>query len=487
MPETRPSRPPLRTAVTLFLFLNALYLLTSTGRVHTMDEISAVMQSESLTLHGTTAIPQATGSGVFFGKVGRDGRPYSPYPPGQALMLVPWYGLGSVLAKLPGVPPQSRDLVVSMTATWSNATFAALTAALIFLLAHALGLSTRDALITALVIAVATPLFVYSGWLFSEPLTALCWVGAALALFGMSSSETISARRAVVAGLLLGFALHLRATNVIAAGVFLIATLIRDRRQALKPVAVAALVIGAFGLLYLLRNQMLYGSPLDFGYPQYAEAGRETHSFHISMASGLFALLLSPGKSILLFCPVVILAVLGLRRLWLRDRGLALVCGLIPLLYLLFYSHYSGFEGGYSYGPRYLVPPLVLGCVALAVWLFDPPRWFRPALIVAFIAGLFVQLVGLSTNIMEDMVANHYYDTRYFYRLGYSPINGQLRLIEKYLWGAPAPLGMGFDRWFLFAQKAGVPGWLIVVLAVPMLVVLLATGWSLSRTLRQCG
>ena len=485
------SRLPLRTAVILFLFLNSLYLLTSTGRVHTIDEISVVMQAESLTLRGTSAIPQAVRSGVFFGKVARDGQPYSPYPPGQALAIVPWYELGQVVSRVPGIPAANRDLVVSMTATWSNASFAALTGTLAFLLACALGLGRRDALIAPLVIALATPLFVYSGWLFSEPLTAACWVGAALALFGIPAEEPISLRRALIAGLLLGFALFVRATNVLTPVLFLAAMFVRDRRRAFKPAIALALVVGVFGTLFLLRNYALFGSPLDFGYPKTAEAGRETASFNMSMAKGLFALLFSPGKSTLLFCPVVILAALALPRLWARDRGLALVCAATPLAYLLFYSHYSGLEGGYSYGPRYLVPALVLGCVALAAWFLhpkgdNPPRLFRPALIATFLVGLFVQVVGLSTNVIEDMVANHYYDSRYFYQLGYSPITGQLRLIGKYLGGAPAPLGMGFDRWFLFAAKAGVPAWIIAVLALPMVVLLLVSGTQLARTLRRC-
>ena len=64
----------MRTAAVLFLFLNFLYLLTSTGRVHTIDEISSVIQTESLTLQGTTAVPQAVSSRVYYGKVDQHGK-----------------------------------------------------------------------------------------------------------------------------------------------------------------------------------------------------------------------------------------------------------------------------------------------------------------------------------------------------------------------------------------------------------------------------
>src|SRR4051794_2031445 len=99
--------PLTRSAVVLFLFLNFFYLLTSTGRVHTIDEISAVIQAESLTLHGTTAVPQAVNSRVYYGKLDRFGEARSPYPPGQPLAIIPWYALGyHVIAKLPGVAPE---------------------------------------------------------------------------------------------------------------------------------------------------------------------------------------------------------------------------------------------------------------------------------------------------------------------------------------------------------------------------------------------
>lgn len=475
----------MRTAAVLFLFLNFLYLLISTGRVHTIDEISAVIQTESLTLHGTTAVPQAVNSRVYYGKLDKSGQPRSPYPPGQPLATIPWYGFGYyVVGKLPGVPPEIRDLVVSMTATWSNATFAALAATFVYLLTFALGLRPRDALICALLVALATPLFVYSAWLFSEPLTAALWLGAALALFGIPAEEKISWKRAAMAGVLLGFSLHVRPTNLLAAFIFIAAVNLRDREKSFKAAGMLTAIVGAAGLIYLLRNLNLYGSLFDFGYPRFAEAGRELNTFHTPLYVGLFGFLLSPGKSILLFCPPIVLAIAGLPRLWRRDRGLALVCGLIPLVYLFFYSTYTSWEGIYSYGPRYLVPSAVLLCVAISAWFLDPPAWLGKALWLSFGLGFIIQAIGLSTNIVEDMVTNHYYDASWNYQIGYSAISGQLHLIVKYLGGAPAQLGMGFDRWFLFMSKAGMPTSTIAILLLPMLAGVVVCGWLLVREFR---
>jgi hypothetical protein len=339
-------------------------------------------------------------------------------------------------------------------------------------------------LICALLVALATPLFVYSAWLFSEPLTAALWLGAALALFGIPAEIKISWQRAAVAGVLLGFSLHVRPTSLLAALIFIAAVILRDREKSFKAAGVLTSIVGAAGLIYLLRNLSLYGSLFDFGYPRFAEAGRELNTFHTPLYVGLYGFLLSPGKSILLFCPPIVLAIAGMRRLWRRDRGLALVCGLIPLVYLFFYSTYTSWEGIYSYGPRYLVPSAVLLCVAISAWFLDPPAWLSKALWLSFGLGFVIQAIGLSMNIVEDMVTNHYYDTSWNYQIGYSAITGQLHLIAKYLGGTPAQLGMGFDRWFLFMGKAGLPVSTIAMLLVPMVGGFLVCGWLLVREFR---
>lgn len=476
---------PIRAAVLIFLFLNFTYLLTSTGRVHTIDEISTVMQAESLSLRGSTAIPQAVGSGVYYGKLDVHGQPHSPYPPGHPLAIVPWYLLGAkVIAPLLHGPRENVDLVLSMASTWSSASFSALAVALAFLLAWSMGITKREAMMVAATLAFASPLFVYSGWLFSEPLTALLWMGAALALFGAPADFVISPRRAAVAGLLLGFSLYVRPTNAIAAAIFLVAVWLRNRVANWRAAAIIAVMVAAFGISYLARNAQLYGSFTDFGYPTVAEGGRELNTFHTPLLVGLTGFLFSPGKSMFLFFPLAILALAALPRLWHRDRGLAFVCGAIPLTYMLFYSRYTQWEGIYSWGPRYLVPPLVLLGIALSAGFVERPAWFAKTFAALFAAGVVIQLIGLSTNIVEDMVRNHYYYSNWQYRWSYSAITGQLTLIAKYLGGAPAPLGYGFDRWFLFLRKSGASIAAVWALALPILGGFALSGWLLMREWR---
>src|SRR5215813_1002397 len=83
-----------RIALLLFLTLHFLYLLTSSGRVHTMDEVTVDYEVESMATKGSTAIPKAAAEGYFYGKKNRFGNPQGAYGPGNAALVVPWYWLG---------------------------------------------------------------------------------------------------------------------------------------------------------------------------------------------------------------------------------------------------------------------------------------------------------------------------------------------------------------------------------------------------------
>jgi hypothetical protein len=446
-----------RIAVFLFLALAFLFLLTSSGRVRTVDEIAIDFQGQSLLTHGTTAVPQAVAANRFYGKVDRWGQPRAPYGEAQALLTVPWHLAARVLwTLLPqgSVPADSKYLFVDAVVTSSNAAFSALAATLAFLILGRLGIAVRTALAAAVTIALATPLFAYSAWLFSEPLVAVLMLAAALVLF--TGQGHYSLRRAALAGLFLGAMIWIRPSHVIAVPVFFLAVLIRDRERTASAALVLALIAGIFGSAYLLRNQIYFGSALEFGYPQVVEAGKRLNSFETPVATGLFGFLLSPGKSVFLFASPILLAIPGVVKLAKRDLGLAVLAGGMPLVYLLFFSRYTQWEGGFCIGPRYLVPSIALLCLGLGPLLADAAPRTRKLAIVLFAAGVFVQGISISTSFLEDQTRGNYYDSRWNYRMDYSSITSQGKLLLHYLSSSqPAPLGLGHDRWFVFLAKAG--------------------------------
>ncbi len=485
-PETTATQTPphssRRVALWLFAAFQFFYLLTSTGRVRTPDEYNTLYTTESLVLRGSTAVPQAVQLHNFYGRYDVHGQPRAAYPPGQALLCAPWYAFGQyVLARLPGVPADDTDLVVAFSSCLSGATFSALTVTFFFLLLAGIGVRARAALFAAAMVGLGTPVFAYSAWLFSEPISAAIFVGVALLLFGRGH-DPITLRTAILAGLVLGFGTIVRPTNVLAILVFALAVLVRDGKPALYA-AFLLCAASAVGVTILLTyNALLFGSPFQFGYPAAAEGAKRLNSFDTPLLKGLYGFLLSPGKSVFIFAPPVILALAGLRRLWKLEQGAATVAGLFPLVYLYFFARYSQWEGGYCVGPRYIVPSIVLLCLGLGPMLAESTTRVKRIAFCLLGLGALVQCVSLATSFMEDQAPRgRYYDANWNYRLSYS-LAGQIDLLWKYLTSSePARLGLGWDRWFVFLHKGGVSTATLAVLGLMLLAGLAISLTGLAR------
>src|SRR5258708_24952631 len=176
-----------RTFIWLFLTFYFAFLLTSSGRVRSTDEVVLDLEVESMASRGTTAIPQAVAQGLFYGKYDRFGQPQGPYGPGNAAVVVPWLWLGNLARALaPGIPVGAKNLFVDVFTVASSAAFSALAVAFSFLIYSQLGITRRTALAAAVMLGLATPIFSYSSWFYSEPLAAALLLGVAYLLFGTS-------------------------------------------------------------------------------------------------------------------------------------------------------------------------------------------------------------------------------------------------------------------------------------------------------------
>jgi len=467
-------------AVWVFASFQFLYLFTSTGRVRTADEYNTLYTTESIVLHGTTAVPQAVALHNFYGRFDVHGLPRAAYPPGQALACTPWYAFGQyVLSRLPGVPADDTDLIVAFAACLSSATFAALTVTFFFLLLSGIGIALRPALLATFIVGLATPIFAYSGYLFSEPLSAAIFTGSACLIFAAPATL----RSTAFAGLLLGLAALVRPTNILAIAIFVLALIAREGKTALRP-AFTLCAASAIGIVILLaHNALLFGGPFAFGYPAAAEGAKQLNRFDTPLLTGLYGFLLSPGKSVFIFAPPIILAFVGLAALWRGNRGLAALAILFPLVGIFFFAKYSQWEGGYCVGPRYLVPALVFLCLGLGPILALNSARLKTLALVLFAFGFLVQAISLATSFMEDQAPRgHYYGANWTYRPDYS-LSGPIHLFLKYLHSPePARLGLGWDRWFVFLAKAGVSRPTLAMLAVAMLAGLAISLLGLSKS-----
>ena len=398
------------------------------------------------------------------------------------MAAVPWYVVGLFMVRhVPGISGQNMDFFLEFMCCLSNATFAAGAVAVFFLILVRVGISEARALLATSIFGLATPIFAYSAWFYSEPLTTLLWMAGAYLLFCCELKE----RSAMLAGVVTGLSVLVRPTNALVLCLFTVGAIAwRGRNELKKAIWFAAGTAIPIAILFIY-NASLFGNPLDFGYPAVAENGRKLNSFSTPFYVGLYGFLLSPGKSVFLFSPPLLLGLLGIRKLWKANRGLAFLAMTAPLLYIAFFCTYAQWEGGYSYGPRYLVPSLALFSITIGTALDRRDQLARTLAWATAGAGFVVQCIGIATSFLEAEVSSRgYYEASWNYNLSFS-IAEYVRVLFHYLTHpGPAPLGLGFDRWFLFLAKAGVATSTISAIAALITFGMLLSCASLRKSLR---
>ena len=92
------------------------------------------------------------------------------------------------------------------------------------------------------------------------------------------------------------------------------------------------------------------------------------------------------------YSPILVATPFGLRVLW-KNRAthaVAVAASAVAGYYLLFNASFSAWDGGWSYGPRYMGAGLPLLCLGLApVWDRANRIWRRVVVALAVCSGLF--------------------------------------------------------------------------------------------------
>ncbi len=320
---------------------------------------------------------------------GADGKVYSQYALGPSLVVVPTVWLRNGLAD-PQEPEAHLARVV--TSHLAQALLGALTCVLFFGLCTRLGATTRAATAGTLVLAFATMIFVYARSPFSEITQAACILGFVSALIAAADEPT--RKRALIAGAWGAAVLNAKAVlalSLLGGGLFLILALRRDR-PALRRVLGWAALAGAPGVLvFLLYNHARWGNAFDTGYGDTLGLMKE-HPLH-----GFWGLFLSPGKSLFLYSPPLVLGVLASVRFARSHGRAALALALVGIPPIFFYSRFLSWSGDYCWGPRYLtyLVPLLMVPAVISAW----PTLLRSRLAAAaaallVVAGLAVQTLG---------------------------------------------------------------------------------------------
>jgi hypothetical protein len=281
-----------------------------------------------------------------------DGRVYSNKAPGLAFAALPPYlvldAAGMSLDGDPARPLWALGLVVAVLPA-----FGAL------LVVRRLGdrVAPSFGAAAAVSIGLGTLLLPYATLFLNHALSAFLVV-AAFALAGARRTTVVA-----LGGLLAGLAIVVEYTNAVAAAVLGVYALTRGDRARRLAVWAAGVLLGAAPLL--VYNQLAFGSAFHSSYAADAK-GASPDLFGLPSLDVTLELLLS-DHGLLVLSPVIAAALAGLLVLWRGGRRAeAATIGTVVLGYVaLDAAFYSPF-GGFSPGPRYLIPVLPLLGIPLA-------------------------------------------------------------------------------------------------------------------------
>ncbi len=323
-----------------------------------------------------------------------DGRFFSKYPLPWSLCQIPGVALER-LVTVATLPASQQEMTLRLVRGLTPAVFGALAVMLLFLALVELGIPRRRAMVLAALASGTTCLLPYLNSHYSEVFQAVVVNGTVLALARLDRSP--GRREAAALGMCVGTLVFAKVALVpfaaIAGGVGL-AIVLRNAAAPGRAVAWMAAAAVPPVVAALSWNVLRYGVPFstDYGFfvvPQTLGWPRP---------GALLGLLVSSGRGLAWFAPLVWLALPGARRAWRERHGVGLACLAGFVATLLLYAGFSIWHGSEQWGPRYLVPmigPLAV-LVALAIEEAGPQRRVRHvALVVLAIAGLAVNLPGL--------------------------------------------------------------------------------------------
>ncbi len=219
----------------------------------------------------------------------------------------------------------------------------------------------------------------YAATLYTEALTP------ALCLFALYALDR---QRLLACSLMLGQNYFIKERHAPHAVIFAAAAGCQAQQRAkggLRNGVTAGLQIAVFPALafalFILRNLLLYDTPFQTYYPWMTNP---------DILAGVLGLLGDAKTGVLVFSPVALVALYGLRRLARRRRTLVAVIAASCAYFFALSAATIHWSGGPSYAYRLLVPAVAMLLPGIfASWRARPalrrkaPRWARPGLMLA--------------------------------------------------------------------------------------------------------
>ncbi len=321
---------------------------------------------------------------------------YSKYGLGLPLFLVPFLYINDLLHSIFG------NVNSNIVLAFPNVLILAATALAVHLIIISLGYSYRRGLFLSLLTIFGTFAFPYINFFLSEPLQAFSITLTCLCLFKGRNTTSIKQTYALLTlgGIVYCFGILTKATLLIFIPFFvlyLFLTVQADKDKKLLPIISSFMIpIIVFGFFVAFLNYYRYSSIFDFGY------GKEMQMFVNPVSTGIFNFLFNPDKSLFLFAPAMALFPYAFWKFTKQYKEEGILIVLLVITNLLLYSAWWAWEGGDSWGPRFLLPMIPISMIPFATILHQ--RLLKTAVIILFVAGFLIN----SLSMLQDPTGYSY-------------------------------------------------------------------------------
>jgi hypothetical protein len=400
---------PWQTALVILVCLVSVYTLTYSGTFITDDEHILAVRTISLAFDEEINYSRVLGNSRVYN--------FSMISP-EALNIEPGQAIiGSLLARAAVMLGVGQVQAIFLLNVWTTA----LTAVVLFCTVLVHGYSQRTATVTAVVFGVGSIAWPYSQTYFRDPLAmfflACAWLFAQLlikdqkshlkgkiySLFGFVffSIVGVLTKNTTAIAIPIMF-LEILLNKIVRSGNYIkcLAGILAVSKKTTFILTGVVLLLSAWFLIVPRVPQLFRASPEYY----LIMLTRVASTPLIEVGDAFIGTLLSPGKSIFLFSPVLVLALVSLFSHWKTAWPAWLYLGLLMFAQGLFYG--LEWPGHVNWGARYTLPALPLLVISSApvidTCLKDLKK--RIGILMLTVFSVSIQLLGIFAPINEYYV-----------------------------------------------------------------------------------
>lgn len=301
---------------------------------------------------------------------------YADKTPGLSFLAIPVVAAARSVFAIMGwstdwVDREVFNRYAAVATVGTNGLLSALATALLFFVSRSLGASSAGAVFAAGALSLGTPFLGWSTAFFSHSASGSLLVIALALVISAANRKRLPLWSA--AGVVLGYCAVVELTTAPAVMLIgLLAFCLAARRGNLAACLAGLAIGGTIGVLPLvLHNQLAFGDPFALGYANVVGfEGMKQGFFGVGVPDPavMVELLFGLYRGLLPLSPVLLLVPFGLLVMARRQgiRAVALMIVLAFIIQLTINAGYVYWSGGWSVGPRHLVPTLPLLALTLA-------------------------------------------------------------------------------------------------------------------------